>query len=966
MRTFFTVVLLGMATLAVAQTRYRTVSGRLTDKNGEPLPGVNVAVKGTTTGTTTDAYGNYSLEVPIGGTVIFAFVGMQTREMRVTDDDMVNVPITETDVRPAKNTKNKSRQAPLSVPAFTLHADSTAPGVAILNHYTPTYTHTGKEIDADRIRSIKPTVASGLKRAKTFRVRMAPDIAYSLQFTTAVGIDHITQTPALQNTYVQGQPQGGALQWRGPEYQEIFSWGPALSSLQYDGNDYPYDRNGRLVPRGTGNGRAGHAYDATQFFRTGVNTAYSLNGVLQRSGWGKIVLDANHKKQQGVIPNSESTQDRIAVQVKKIPLLQYWTSDANVAYDRSAGTLVNRGGNFTSIVGAVWRTPLSFDNADGLSPTRATTSMRASRFPTGDVRSAAPGRTDNPYGMVRELPDRDLTRRLMGGLTIRRDAGKDFSFVTQASLEKQWNEVVSGLPPGFSGVAGRLMQRDEEQTAFHFTIAPRYVKQIENHQLEFNITYDHHYQLQELNRLDRWDIPLENWGTSDQGRELAALRRSIMRTTRELLFSTEYAAPGRAVIVKLANHSYFSNTLTASRYTNFFPSVQAKVLLDQQWSLYPITELVFSASYARTLHEAPLIHSNWSYLSVTSLPSQYNTFYESRELFFNDQLFPEIEHKMQASLTFGLSRLFTRVAFNNDIITDFITPRQHGYTYEFVNIGRVRNYGTTVALKWTGSLSGGSYNIGVQWARQNSIVTDLYTPEHYVPTAGFATVARVLADDKPVGAIYGTRYQRDASGQRVVGDDGFPLVDPTLTMIGNPIPDWTGSITAGWEWHRFALDISFDIRKGGDVWNGTHAALDYYGRSATTGAERSTYRYIFSGVDRQGQPNITPVSFYDPALPLDQNRWVRYGFEGVGEDYIEDASWIRLQEVRLSYRLKPKSLGKVSEIKFSLMANNLFLITGYSGVDPSSSLFGYAGSTGLDLFNMPAVRSFTAKMTIKL
>jgi hypothetical protein len=162
------------------------------------------------------------------------------------------------------------------------------------------------------------------------------------------------------------------------------------------------------------------------------------------------------------------------------------------------------------------------------------------------------------------------------------------------------------------------------------------------------------------------------------------------------------------------------------------------------------------------------------------------------------------------------------------------------------------------------------------------------------------------------------------------------------------------------------LECVFDIRKGGDVWNGTRAALDYLGRSATTGDERTVYRYIFPGVDPQGDPNVTPVSFYDPTAPLAENRWVRYGFEGVGEAYMEDASWIRLQEVTASYTIHPESPSKIHDIKFSFIANNVFLITGYSGVDPASSLFGYTGSTGLDLFNTPATRSFTAKMTIKL
>jgi hypothetical protein len=92
---------------------------------------------------------------------------------------------------------------------------------------------------------------------------------------------------------------------------------------------------------------------------------------------------------------------------------------------------------------------------------------------------------------------------------------------------------------------------------------------------------------------------------------------------------------------------------------------------------------------------------------------------------------------------------------------------------------------------------------------------------------------------------------------------------------------------------------------------------------------------------------------------------VRYGFEGVGEDYIEEASWLRVSELMLSYTATFQR-SKIREVKFSLIGHNLLMLTSYSGVDPASSLFGYQGSTGLDLFNLPSTRNYTAQFTIKI
>jgi TonB-linked SusC/RagA family outer membrane protein len=78
---------------AMAQTR--SISGRVTDqKNGEGLPGVTVLVKGTTNGTSTNAEGNFTLEVPqSGGTLVFSSVGMTTQERAIGSDSQFTVAL---------------------------------------------------------------------------------------------------------------------------------------------------------------------------------------------------------------------------------------------------------------------------------------------------------------------------------------------------------------------------------------------------------------------------------------------------------------------------------------------------------------------------------------------------------------------------------------------------------------------------------------------------------------------------------------------------------------------------------------------------------------------------------------------------------------------------------------------------------------------------------------------------------
>jgi TonB-linked SusC/RagA family outer membrane protein len=69
----------------------RTVSGKITDDVGEGLPGVNVVIKGTTTGTTTDIDGNYRLQVEDGSILVFSFVGFQTQEINTGTRSVIDV-----------------------------------------------------------------------------------------------------------------------------------------------------------------------------------------------------------------------------------------------------------------------------------------------------------------------------------------------------------------------------------------------------------------------------------------------------------------------------------------------------------------------------------------------------------------------------------------------------------------------------------------------------------------------------------------------------------------------------------------------------------------------------------------------------------------------------------------------------------------------------------------------------------
>src|SRR3954464_1413427 len=89
---FFCSLLLLLFQFADAQNR--TITGRITDSSGAPLSNVSVQVKGTNTGTFTDANGNYSISVPSSNSkIVFSYTGMEPREVSVGNQTSVNAQL---------------------------------------------------------------------------------------------------------------------------------------------------------------------------------------------------------------------------------------------------------------------------------------------------------------------------------------------------------------------------------------------------------------------------------------------------------------------------------------------------------------------------------------------------------------------------------------------------------------------------------------------------------------------------------------------------------------------------------------------------------------------------------------------------------------------------------------------------------------------------------------------------------
>ena len=242
-------------------------------------------------------------------------------------------------------------------------------------------------------------------------------------------------------------------------------------------------------------------------------------------------------------------------------------------------------------------------------------------------------------------------------------------------------------------------------------------------------------------------------------------------------------------------------------------------------------------------------------------------------------------------------------------------------------------------------------------------------------------------------------FSNPNSGNYLLDENGFPQMNPEETIIGDPNPDWLGSIRFSWG-YKSTLRIStlFDIKHGGDIWNGTKGALYFFGAhdettlqtqvSLHTSGENSTgyvtgYKtwygddivllpdviineddqtLIFRGYIDDfggGKVAVTEDAFHDGPFS---------GFTGPASQYVEDGSYMKLREISLSY-LYNSNLIKIFGVQsfdFALTLRNIKTWTNYSGIDPETNLAGTSNVRGLDYFGNPQARSILFTITVNI
>lgn len=228
---------------------------------------------------------------------------------------------------------------------------------------------------------------------------------------------------------------------------------------------------------------------------------------------------------------------------------------------------------------------------------------------------------------------------------------------------------------------------------------------------------------------------------------------------------------------------------------------------------------------------------------------------------------------------------------------------------------------------------------------------------------GYQTAGVFASDaDAKAAGKGGYLYMQDAAGNHVnftAGDvhfvdqnnDGI-INEADKVIIGNPNPDIYGNIFATLNWKNFTLDAGFNFSLGNDVYNYQRSVLNsgstFYNQQV---AELGHWRY-------EGQVAELPKLAYGD--PKGNNRF--------SDRWIEDGSYLRLKNVRLTYQIPvPESWTSwLQGISVWGEAQNVFTLTKYKGNDPEFSVGNSVMVQGIDAGNFAQCRTFVLGLKINL
>ena len=828
-------------------------------------------------------------------------------------------------------------------------------------------------------------------------------IGITLHSSTQVSF--VATLPEFQNLF--GQGAGGRFSYvdgKGAGVNDGVdeSWGPRLDiGLLIPQFDSPLDADGNRVATPW----VSHPNNVRDYFRMGISTN---NGISVARGDDKYQFRVgyNYEKQVSIVPDAGTNKTNISL---------------NTDYHLAKWIVVGATANYIvytapSLPGSA--TP-SGSNVRSNSPMLQflwfgrqvdTNSLKADY-----TRNWNSSYYDNPFWSAsyntqsqerhRLIGDLHAEFRLTDGLNVRFRTSTDW-YNDRRKSKVKWGSAGAGSPYGsYAEDAYTVKENNTEVLA-------TYIKQLNKNWgidalLGFNVRnkqYENNYQA--APRLAVADLY-----TLTNSRDPLISSNDFYRLRQYGLYGSIQLDYRRWAFLNITGRNDWSSTLPVDNNSYFYPSVTASVLLSEAfgWRSKAVNYLK--------------IRGGWSQVGADANPYQLATVFTSETAFNGNPLQssstigmnPNLKPEKTSSIEAGFEAAF----WDNRLCLDFTyyktdsrnqilklaTTAASGYTSQVRNAGHIRNRGYEIQLGAVPiqTSKGFRWNLDLNYGANSSKVVKLDDEGLITSYRLYSSGIQILASvGEAYGTLFGTSYVRDANGNVVVDANGLPKISTTNKTLGKFTPDWTGGISNTFSYRSLSLSFLIDASVGGSIFSNTNKTGKYTGVLANTlsgrDAEHGGLWYYTAAMGNNvrlpespsysvssdglyyAQVNGQSTRVYQDGIMVEgvtesgsKNEEVvsaekyYHRIYSIAEANVYDASYVKLREVALSYRLPRLWTQKLhlQEASVTLTGRNLWTIyKSVPNIDPESALT-TGNAQGVEAYSLPTTRSFGVNLSVK-
>lgn len=828
-------------------------------------------------------------------------------------------------------------------------------------------------------------------------------IGITLHSSTQVSF--VATLPEFQNLF--GQGAGGRFSYvdgKGAGVNDGVdeSWGPRLDiGLLIPQFDSPLDADGNRVATPW----VSHPNNVRDYFRMGISTNSGIS-VARGDDKYQFRVGYNYEKQVSIVPDAGTNKTNISL---------------NTDYHLAKWIVVGATANYIvytapSLPGSA--TP-SGSNVRSNSPMLQflwfgrqvdTNSLKADY-----TRNWNSSYYDNPFWSAsyntqsqerhRLIGDLHAEFRLTDGLNVRFRTSTDW-YNDRRKSKVKWGSAGAGSPYGsYAEDAYTVKENNTEVLA-------TYIKQLNKNWgidalLGFNVRnkqYENNYQA--APRLAVADLY-----TLTNSRDPLTSSNDFYRLRQYGLYGSIQLDYRRWAFLNITGRNDWSSTLPVDNNSYFYPSVTASVLLSEAfgWRSKAVNYLK--------------IRGGWSQVGADANPYQLATVFTSETAFngnplqssstigMNPNLKPEKTSSIEAGFeaAFWDNRLYLDFTYyktdSRNQILKLATTAASGYTSQVRNAGHIRNRGYEIQLGAVPiqTSKGFRWNLDLNYGANSSKVVKLDDEGLITSYQLYSSGIQILASvSEAYGTLFGTSYVRDANGNVVVDANGLPKISTTNKTLGKFTPDWTGGISNTFSYRSLSLSFLIDASVGGSIFSNTNKTGKYTGVLANTLSGRDAeHGGLWYYTDAMGNNVRLPESpsysvssdgLYYAQVNGQSTRVYQDGImvEGVTESgskneevvsaekyyhriysiaeaNVYDASYVKLREVALSYRLPRLWTQKLhlQEASVTLTGRNLWTIyKSVPNIDPESALT-TGNAQGVEAYSLPTTRSFGVNLSVK-